>query len=354
MAPAAPTRASRWREVAILYGITLAVTVGLTVAQGSVGWLRGYVLVLVAATFLYLPIEVLHRKGEDPADLGIHRRQLPKALRWALLVMLLTFPPYLVGFHGWQVWWLGNDAAVSEARFDRWPVELEDPPKVERLAEGEVRLFSAGRDLWLRWRLPGGQAFAARVKSDAPVVVRAGRVQPRPAQSEGFELQGRSEGQVVFRAPGHSLSVDLDAGGDRLPAGRLRLGTALVAADEMPYRAERSWWWILNLILVQVLLVALPEEVFYRGYLQTRLEGLVGRDRRILGVPVNVSALVLTSALFAVGHFLTIPSPQRLAVFFPSLLFGWLRRASGGVAAGVLYHAACNILVELASRFYAG
>jgi len=103
---------------------------------------------------------------------------------------------------------------------------------------------------------------------------------------------------------------------------------------------------------VQILLVALPEEVFYRGYLQTRLDSMFGRDVRVLGVMVNPWSLVLTSALFAIGHFLTIPSPARLAVFFPSLLFGWMRRASDGVMAPILYHAACNITVELAMRFY--
>ena len=97
----------------------------------------------------------------------------------------------------------------------------------------------------------------------------------------------------------------------------------------------------------------MPEEVFYRGYLQTRLDAMVGRDVKVLGVMCNPWSMVLTSTLFAVGHYPTIPSPARLAVFFPSLLFGWMRRASDGVAAPILYHAACNILVELAVRFYA-
>ena len=127
----------------------------------------------------------------------------------------------------------------------------------------------------------------------------------------------------------------------------------LKSADENPYRAERGYFWLLNLILVQLLLVALPEEVFYRGYLQSRLDGLIGRDRRILGVEINVASTVLTSALFAIGHVITIQSPTRLAVFFPSLLFGWMRRATGGVLAPILFHAICNIAVQFLSQFYA-
>lgn len=351
--PPKPTEPSAaiWREAILLYMVTLVVTVGLTLLQGTVGWLRGYLLVFVAATFLYLPIEVLHRKGVDPADFGIHRRRLGPALGLALLVMLVTFPPYLGGFHVWQTEWLGQRPAPEQARFERWPVELQDAPRVRALQPGEVRLFESDEDLWLRWHLPAGQKFEAVITSDAPVRPVVGGHLAR-VTDEGLVVKGRSDGTVVFDAPGELLEVDIRAGGDQLPSERLRIGTALSEADSMPYRAERSYWWLINLVLVQLLLVALPEEVFYRGYLQTRLDQLVGRDRRILGVEVNVTSVVVTSALFAIGHFATIPSPARLAVFFPSLLFGWMRRASGGVAAPVVYHAACNLLVDVAARFY--
>ncbi len=343
-------RRRRWKELWLLYGITLVVTVGLTVAQTFVGWLRGYLLVFVAATFLYLPLEFLHRRGEDPADLGIHRRDPWRALRHAALVSLVVFAPYLVGFHFWQTWWLKNDAAVAEARFDRWPVELEDAPRVEKLADGEVRLYAMDDLFVLQWRLPAGQRFEATVRSDERIREVA---RHRWAHEGGLRIRAGSEGRALFEVPGSYVEATIDAGGDRLPHRRLRLGTALVAADANPFRAERGYFWLLNLLLVQLLLVALPEEVFYRGYLQSRLDGLVGRDVKVLGVLVNPWSVVLTSALFAVGHFLTIPSPTRLAVFFPSLLFGWMRRATGGVTAPILFHAACNILVELATRFYA-
>jgi membrane protease YdiL (CAAX protease family) len=98
----------------------------------------------------------------------------------------------------------------------------------------------------------------------------------------------------------------------------------------------------LNEVLGQLALIALPEEVFYRGYLQTRLdEAWTGRVR-ILGAPVGLS-LVVTSAVFALGHLLTIHDAGRLAVFFPSLLFGWLRARTGGVGASIVFHASCNI-----------
>ncbi len=342
----AATPARPWRELWLLYGATLLVTAGLTVLQGNIAWVRGYTLVIVAATFLYLPIEVLHRTGQNPADFGIHRRRPLRGVGFALLVMLVTLPPYLIGFHVWQTEWLGREAG-AEARYDQWPVELHDAPRAAP-REGEVRLYSVDRRLWLRWRLPAGQRFEARITGEglAPGV---GPIEPVPG---GLHVEGRSDGQATFVVDGSSFAVAVDAGGDRLPAERLKLGTGSVGAPDNPYRAERGFGWLINLILVQLLLVALPEEVFYRGYVQTRLDGLVGRDVKILGVAVNPASLVLTSALFAIGHVVTVPSAHRLAVFFPSLLFGWMRRATGGIIAPVLFHAACNLLVEFASLHY--
>jgi hypothetical protein len=104
-------------------------------------------------------------------------------------------------------------------------------------------------------------------------------------------------------------------------------------------------------VLGQLVLVALPEEAFYRGYLQSRLADAFPMRRRLFGAPVGF-AIVLTSALFAVGHLATIPAPARLAVFFPSLLFGWLRSRTKGIGAGLAYHASCNIFSELLFRGY--
>jgi uncharacterized protein len=98
--------------------------------------------------------------------------------------------------------------------------------------------------------------------------------------------------------------------------------------------------------LAQLVVVALPEEYFFRGYLQTKLEEVWPSRRRFLGAPVG-SSLVSASALFALGHLLVDFNPLRLAVFFPSLVFGWLRQATGSILAGVLFHACSNLISEL-------
>jgi len=103
----------------------------------------------------------------------------------------------------------------------------------------------------------------------------------------------------------------------------------------------------------QLVIIALPEEAFYRGYVQSRLDGAMGPAFRVRVLGTDVSlAIVVTSALFALGHLATIHSPVRLAVFFPSLLFGLLRARTKGIGAGVLFHAMCNVFSETLGKGY--
>lgn len=91
--------------------------------------------------------------------------------------------------------------------------------------------------------------------------------------------------------------------------------------------------------VAEVVLVALPEEAFFRGYVQSRLAERVGAR---VG-PITVANLI-ASTLFAVGHFGTSVSIARASVLFPSLLFGLLRERTGGVVVPALFHALCNVL----------
>jgi membrane protease YdiL (CAAX protease family) len=105
--------------------------------------------------------------------------------------------------------------------------------------------------------------------------------------------------------------------------------------------------------LNQLVVVAIPEELFFRGYLLVRLERVWRPTRRLFGAPVGW-ALVVSSALFALGHVAVIPNAQRLAVFFPALVFGWMRGRTGSIAAGATFHALCNIVADVlhTSFFY--
>ncbi len=144
------------------------------------------------------------------------------------------------------------------------------------------------------------------------------------------------------------------------------LGWALLfsAVAFVPFWLGWRWWWnagahfhlrvdstLLNDLMGQLLIIALPEEAFYRGYLQTRLDDAFAFRVRVLGAPLGPGILI-ASIIFALGHFATIRVAPRLAVFFPALLFGWLRARTKGVGAGVLFHAACNVFSMLLGRGY--
>ena len=103
----------------------------------------------------------------------------------------------------------------------------------------------------------------------------------------------------------------------------------------------------------QLVAVAIPEEFFFRGYIQGRLSEALPPSHRFLRVPVG-SALLVTSVLFALGHFLIDFDPRRLAVFFPALVFGWMREATGSIAPGALFHALCNLVSDGLHRSFFG
>jgi membrane protease YdiL (CAAX protease family) len=102
----------------------------------------------------------------------------------------------------------------------------------------------------------------------------------------------------------------------------------------------------LEFCLVQLVVVALPEELFFRGFLLQLLEKRFPPKRRILGGGIGL-ALVLSAAAFAIIHLPKDGDPRALATFFPGLMFGWMRSATGSILASTITHAGSNILVRV-------
>ncbi len=140
------------------------------------------------------------------------------------------------------------------------------------------------------------------------------------------------------------------------------LGLALIFLP--PFWLGFVWWWQIKIpfhaarmsslgndFLGQLLVIALPEEAFYRGYLQTSLDEVWKPRMRVLGAEVGPGLLV-SCALFAAGHLCTEFNAGRLAVFFPALVFGWLRARTRGVGAGIVFHALCNLFASYLGQSY--
>jgi membrane protease YdiL (CAAX protease family) len=92
---------------------------------------------------------------------------------------------------------------------------------------------------------------------------------------------------------------------------------------------------------VEFLSVAVPEEAFFRGYLQARWNRELGRRWRAFGALIG-PGLFVQAAVFAGCHAL-LGDWTRLGVFFFALLAGWLRERSGSILAPAVYHAAANV-----------
>jgi membrane protease YdiL (CAAX protease family) len=150
----------------------------------------------------------------------------------------------------------------------------------------------------------------------------------------------------------------------RSAASELGFAVGLAALVLPPFwLGYRAWWSpvlpfhaapisaIADDALGQWLVIALPEEAFYRGYLQTRFDEAWAPRRKILGTFVG-PGLIATSLIFALGHVATEFHPNRLSVFFPSLLFGWIRTRRKGVGAASAFHAFCNLFASYLARSY--
>ena len=123
-----------------------------------------------------------------------------------------------------------------------------------------------------------------------------------------------------------------------------------------PTPPELLWAWpsalhLLKLIGYHFFFVAIPEEFFYRGYMQTRLDEAFGRPWWVFGTAVG-PALPITCVLFAFGHSLVILQWWHVFIIVPSLAFGWLRARTDGVLAGAWFHAACNVGVGVLDMVY--
>jgi membrane protease YdiL (CAAX protease family) len=105
------------------------------------------------------------------------------------------------------------------------------------------------------------------------------------------------------------------------------------------------------LVGYHVFFVAIPEEFFYRGYLQTRLDEAFRSRWRVVGAVVG-PGLILATVLFAFGHSIVVFQPWHAAIVLPGLVFAWMRARTGEVVAGALFHAWCNVTVTTLDILY--
>ena len=95
-------------------------------------------------------------------------------------------------------------------------------------------------------------------------------------------------------------------------------------------------------MLAQMMLVAFPEEFFFRGWLQPFFSKRFGGTGGIFAVAL----------FFAFSHSLIAWQWWHFAIFFPACVFGWLREKTGAITASILFHAVSNVLVAWVGGCY--
>jgi len=109
---------------------------------------------------------------------------------------------------------------------------------------------------------------------------------------------------------------------------------------------------LLQIVIWQLIAVGYGEEFFYRGYMQTRLKRAFGpARRRFLGADIG-APFWITALLFTLGHSLVQFQWWQPAIFFPALVFGWLRERTGNILASALFHAFANVAMITLDSIY--
>ena len=312
--PAGPSSPRIVVEVAGLFVAGLAVLLGgglLAPAGGMAADVSG---TLIAAFFLLAPVSLLRFRGIEPsAFLGLHLQRTGRSLAACVVVAAVVFPPYVLAFQGWATWVEDRPMRWLDHPFSDHPSDIRGRPDLVAIPPSVLAWTQ--QDVLYVLNVSGRPARASVEGCTGPVSELArkdGRLFLRdavPPAVQGDAVSGGMAPDTGWRCPiGPSFLARLE--GDHAP---WRTGEHLRSLEGDSVASRRSPWWLLELLLIHLLVVALPEETFYRGYVQARLAPLFRRRIRVLGADLG-APVVVASALFALSHLVAIPAPFRLAV----------------------------------------
>lgn len=371
------------REVGLMLGVAFTLVATVSVGAQFVPWGSQYVYLLVAAVFYGLPFLWIERNGWDFRRFGLVADRIWSTLGWGLGFAVLTAVPFAGGYWVWETYAVGSTYEFEWDNYRKWDPQLQGEPEGWGEAPGvwvwlEDRSIRAGLRAGdpgeppLTVRLKGDRAFSVDSVGDAFVEPVEGTVREGDeVRAERWRVtvrgaQRRAELSIAPSDPGmsrfpRSLELSVTEGSRAHP---IRAGPGADRVDGSRFTVNRGLSWIYLWLLTQLLLIAYPEEFFYRGYVQTRVGEAIeayrseqnegaGESRSWFGVSEEN---LVASAAFGLGHLLTPVGGRilwnRAAVAFPSVVFGWLRDRTGTIGAAVAYHTACNMMVLLAEPHF--
>src|SRR3989338_1502019 len=109
----------------------------------------------------------------------------------------------------------------------------------------------------------------------------------------------------------------------------------------------RGWYYpeIVQFSVYQIFLIAIPEEFFFRGYIQSQLNRIFPPNFSLFGLRWGWS-IPLTALIFAFSHTFITFQWWHFSIFFPGLVFGVLREKTGGLMAPIFFHTLSNVIVQ--------
>lgn len=378
------------RELVVIGGGAYLLVLVATVAAAFIPLVASNLYGFVALIFLYLPYWWLDRNGWDFSRFGLTTRNWGRGALLGLVLTAVTAGPFAVGYYVWESYVRGSSYEFQWQNFKQWDPELEGRPSGWGKEPG-VWTWTRGRDVHVGLKAGPDVPLAVNLTADRPFRVEAfGPVRVVPLDSDGRVAGDRPRGErradgwrAIVEQPHKRAEVTVvpeGAGTARFPAElRVALGSAAddyelhvgsrgKTESEGAHTMERGLGWILLWTITQIAFIALPEEFFYRGYLQTRIGEALEAYRRESGEESGSSESstrswlgiseqnVLASVAFGVGHLLIPVNGRifvnRVAVAFPAVVFGWLRDRTNSIAASVVFHAGCNMLVLLAEPHF--
>lgn len=342
-----PKRQRILTEVLWVYTGTIGIIFVLYQMRG-ISTINSHLWTLAMLLQVYVPSWMAQRQEQTLVVYGMHLSGWKKSLYYGLLTTLIFIIPTLLGHHIWQQYHgyhlRQNTVALRQYRhlMRGTPQSIQKPQQIQIFTDPQGQLLT------VRWQAP----VHATLSTDGSLSVVAGHSWLQgPSKGKVVQLSGGGFSQVStvrLRVSGSVLKYIFRRDGQLVPTRHIRLGPQLQPASS--YSLPLNFEWLVYLIIAQCLMVALPEELFYRGYMQTRLDS-VFPVRTFWGIPMSWGN-VLVSALFALTHFLIGFDPSRLSVFFPSLVFGALKHRTQSLLAPILFHAMANILVKMLETFY--
>jgi hypothetical protein len=111
-----------------------------------------------------------------------------------------------------------------------------------------------------------------------------------------------------------------------------------------PIIPEGRWF---SWLAYQFMYVAVAEEIFFRGYLQSNVLSLLTLSVQKPRAYLEIIGIIISSTIFAISHCLILGSAMAIITFLPGLILGWLLVKTKSLLAPVLFHGLANIFYGL-------